>query len=98
MSANKNTLQLQEKIIELVAVVAGPNLCGLLKAETEILDSKLIDSFGLLQLIADIEQKLNINILTEDMTLENFSTVSAIVDLISLYQSKSLKGNQARVD
>lgn len=89
MTANKIALQLQEQIIELVSVAAGPNLREPLTAQTEILESKLVDSFGLLQLIADIEQKLNINIPTEDMTLENFSTISAMVDLISRYQHKS---------
>lgn len=66
MTANKIALQLQEQIIELVSVAAGPNLREPLTAQTEILESKLVDSFGLLQLIADIEQKLNINIPTED--------------------------------
>lgn len=89
MTANEKTLQLQEQIIELVAVVAGPNLREPLTAESEILESKLVDSFGLLELIADIEQKLNINIRTEDMTLENFSTISAMVDLITRYQHTS---------
>jgi acyl carrier protein len=89
MTANKIALQLQEQIIELVSVAAGPNLREPLTAQAEILESKLVDSFGLLQLIVDIEQKFNINIPTEDMTLENFSTISAMVDLISRYQDKS---------
>ena len=89
MTANKIAEQLQEQIIELVAIAAGPNLREPLTAQTEILESTLVDSFGLLQLIADIEQKLNINIRTEDMTLENFSTISAMMDLINRYHHKS---------
>ena len=89
MTANKIAEQLQEQIIELVAIAAGPNLREPLTAQTEILESNLVDSFGLLQLIADIEQKLNINIRTEDMTLENFSTISAMMDLINRYHHKS---------
>ena len=89
MTANKIAEQLQEQIIELVAIAAGPNLREPLTAQTEILESNLVDSFGLMQLIADIEQKLNINIRTEDMTLENFSTISAMMDLINRYHHKS---------
>ena len=89
MTANKIAEQLQEQIIELVAIAAGPNLREPLTAQTEILESNLVDSFGLLQLIADIEQKLNIYIRTEDMTLENFSTISAMMDLINRYHHKS---------
>lgn len=83
MTTNKLAEQLQQQIIELVTVVAGPNLREPLTAYTEILESNLVDSFGLLQLIADIEHNLKINIRVEDMTLENFSSVSAIVDLIT---------------
>lgn len=89
MTANKIAAQLQEQIIELVTIVAGPNLREPLTAQTDILESKLVDSFGLLQLIADIEQKLNINIRTEDMSLENFSTISGMVNLITRYQYES---------
>jgi acyl carrier protein len=86
---SQKIMQLREQIAELIMAVAGPNLHKPLTADTEILESKLIDSFGILQLIADIEQKLGINILTEDLTLENFSTIAAIVDLISCYQNKT---------
>ena len=89
MTANKIVLQLQEKIIELVSVAAGQNLREPLTAQTEILDSRLVDSFGLLELIAKLEVDFNINIPPEDMTLENFSTISAMVDLIYRYQHKS---------
>lgn len=89
MTANKTALQLQEKIIELVSAAAGQNLREPPTAHTEIIESRLVDSFGLLQLIADIEAKFNINIPVEDMTLENFSTISSIVDLISRYQQNS---------
>lgn len=87
--ADKLVVQLQEQIIELVTVAAGHNLREPLTAQTAILESNLVDSFGLVQLIIEIEQKLSINIRTEDMTLENFSTVSAIVELVTRYKYKS---------
>lgn len=89
MIPNRNTTQIKAQITELVTGIAGPKLRVPLTAETEILELNLIDSFGLLQLIADIEQKLNINISTEEMTLENFSTISAIADLITRCQNQS---------
>ncbi len=89
MAAIKKVLQVDTQIMELVMNIADANLRDPLTLETEILELNLIDSFGLLQLISDIEQKFNINISTEEMTLENFSTISAIADLITRYQSKS---------
>lgn len=85
----KSSERLRDQIFELVSAAAGPNLREQLSEHTDILTSKLVDSFSLLQLIVEIEQNYNINILTEDMTLENFSTVSAIVDLIIRYQNDS---------
>lgn len=88
MKTTIKATQLEKKIIELVTVTSGSNLGKPLTLETEILDSKLVDSFGLLQLIADLEQEFNVNISTEDMTTQNFSTISAITDLIKRYQFK----------
>ena len=86
MIADTKKLQLQKDMIELVDLIIGPNMGELLTIETEILESSLVDSFGLLQLIADIELKFSVNIQTEDMTLENFSTINAMVALVTRYQ------------
>jgi len=81
--------QLQEQIIRLVADLAGPNLREPLTAESEIMTSKLIDSFGLVQLVLEIEQQFGVSVRTEDMTLEHFSTIGGIVRLLGSYQEKN---------
>ncbi len=80
--------KIEKKIIEFVTVIAGSNLQKPVTLETEIFESNLVDSFGLLQLIADIEHEFNVNIRTEDMIMENFSTISGVADLIKRYQLK----------
>lgn len=80
---------LQKQLIELVAVLVEPKLRGQLTPEAEILEAKLIDSFGLIQLVADIEEKLGVAVRTEDMTLENFSTISGIARLVSRYLNEA---------
>jgi acyl carrier protein len=88
MKVNIMNMELEKKIIEFVTIIAGSNLRKPVTLETEIFESKLVDSFGLLQLIADIEHEFNVNVSTEDMTMENFSTISGIAELIKRYQLK----------
>lgn len=88
MNANMLAKQLENKIIELVTVAVGTNLRKPLTLQTEILESKLLDSFGILQLIAEIEKEFNVNISAEEMTMKNFSTISGIAELIKSYHFK----------
>ena len=51
---------------------------AVISEEDELLLSGLIDSLGIMRLVAHIEQEHQVKIPPEDITIENFSTVSAI--------------------
>jgi len=71
-----------EAVIALVKELVEPRFHELVTPEAELLQSRLVDSFGLIQLVGDIEARLGITISTEDLTMQNFSTVSGIVALV----------------
>lgn len=54
-----------------------------LEADEDILTTGLIDSIGIMNLITFLEQKFEVTIPAEDMTIENFMTVEIIETYIS---------------
>lgn len=50
--------------------------------EQDLLISGLVDSLGVMRLVAHIESKWHITIPPEDVTLENFCNVNTIVDYL----------------
>lgn len=50
--------------------------------EAMILDSGLIDSFGIVLLVGFIEEKYGIQLSGEEMTAETLASVSSIADLL----------------
>jgi acyl carrier protein len=55
--------------------------------EESLLDSGILDSFGIMSLLAYIEQEYGVEIPAEDIEPENFETVSAIAETVSGYLS-----------
>ena len=54
-----------------------------LSAETKLLDEGICDSLGLVQLVAEIESRHpDIRIQDQEITRDNFGTISAILRLI----------------
>lgn len=53
-----------------------------LTADEDILTTGLIDSLGIMKLIAFLEEKFEVAIPPEDMTIENFLTVEVIEQYI----------------
>jgi len=54
-----------------------------LQAEDDLLTSGIIDSMGVMRMIVFIEEKSNLKIPPEDITLENFITVDSICRYLS---------------
>ncbi|QMU66421.1 MAG: phosphopantetheine-binding protein [Flavobacteriaceae bacterium] len=54
--------------------------------EEDLLGSGLIDSIGMMKLLAFIEEEFHFKVSPEDMIIENFMNISAIVNYI---QSKN---------
>ena len=51
--------------------------------ETRLVEEEIIDSLGIFLLLGFIKEEFGHEVDPEDVTLENFATIPAIVDLIS---------------
>ncbi len=54
-----------------------------LKPEDDLLERSLVDSLGIMRLIAFIEQEFGYSVPPEDIVIENFMTVDAIIDYLA---------------
>lgn len=55
--------------------------------EAGLVDKGYIESFDLIEIIAQIEDKYNITVNAGDLTVENFNSVDAIVELVKRCQN-----------
>lgn len=78
----------QEILTQYVAqeLLAEPNGFDL-SADDNLLLSGLIDSLGIVRLVAFIEEQFNVEVLPEDVTLDNFSTINVIAGYLQSRQS-----------
>lgn len=58
---------------------------GDLKADDDLLSNGIIDSLGILQMVAFIEERFNIQVPDEDVVFENFQSVKALSDYLAQY-------------
>jgi acyl carrier protein len=61
-----------------------------LKADDSLLTTGLLDSLGVMQLINFIEEAFDVSVAPEDVTIENFRTISVIAEYISRQQAKQV--------
>ena len=54
-----------------------------LAEDTDLLGTGVLDSLGVLQLVAYIDERLGVQIPDEDVTYENFHSVRAITDYLA---------------
>ncbi len=73
------------KVFALVKQTVDTSVSGLLTLESLLLEEKMMDSFGLIQLIAEIEDEFSISMDIEDLTSQNFASVNDIVTLVEGY-------------
>lgn len=74
-----------KKIIrDLISSIIEDNSINL-ENDTELLQSEILDSLGIAQLVAGIETEFDIELDGDDILPENFSTVNSISNLISKY-------------
>lgn len=72
--------QIREHII--AEFTGGTNTPGLTN-ETRLVDEEIIDSLGIFLLVTFIQEHFGVEVGPEDVTLENFETISAIAQLVS---------------
>lgn len=74
---------MQEKIIKyIVEELASEEIEGDLEANEDLLGSGILDSLGMMKLIAFLEEEFECKILPEEMLIENFMTVGHINDYL----------------
>ncbi len=76
--------ELQSELIEFIlSDLARDKGIESLEPDDELLESSLVDSLGIMRLIAFIEQQFGYAVPSEDLVIENFLSVTAIVDYLS---------------
>ena len=58
-----------------------------LEFDTNLLVSGLVDSLGMVRLIAHLEEKLSVKIPPEDVTIENFISIDVMADYLKTIQT-----------
>ena len=79
---------MSELIFRLAATVEEITGRNGIEVSEELVRSGLIDSFGILQLILEIEQKFGISLENEDLDATNFSSIQTISDLVARKQTQ----------
>jgi acyl carrier protein len=74
--------ELVPKVAELVAGQAKRPMADVLKS-TDLFTEGLIDSFGILDLLARLESEFGVRVSNDDLTWQNFRSVEQIAGLIS---------------
>ncbi len=73
---------MEKKILESLLSVRPEG--EFLKSDNFILDG-LLDSFDVVLLVSDLDKKFDISINGTDITIDNFTSINSIVDLVSRY-------------
>lgn len=75
--------QLESDLIQFILQeLATPGQLDSLAVDGDLLESSLIDSLGIMRLIAFIDQRTGYTVPAEDIVIENFLSVSAITDYL----------------
>ena len=67
--------------------VIEPGSITKLTNDTQLWDEELIDSMGIMMLIAHIESEYDVDVEVEDVDVENFKSVSKIAALVERKQA-----------
>jgi len=72
---------MQEKIIKYIEEeLSNEVLDDGIELTEDLLGSGILDSLGMMKLLAFIEEEFNCKVLPEEMVIENFMTVSHIIN------------------
>ena len=67
---------------EIIEILSGLHPDIDFETEKNLVDNKILDSFDIVTLIAEINDNFDIAISAEEITPENFNSADAILDLI----------------
>ena len=74
--------EIKKRIMEILAKIIAPSIGAKLNPEAELFQERLLDSFGLLELVSAIEAEFGLSIPGDELIIQNFNTVNAIANLI----------------
>ena len=74
---------MQEKIIKYIEELSSEEIDESIEATEDLLGSGILDSLGMMKLIAFLEEEFCCKVLPEEMVIENFMTVENIVEYIN---------------
>ena len=57
--------------------------------DSDLLTSGLIDSFGVMRLVAHVQECFDITVPPGELTIENFGTINALATYVALTKSKA---------
>ena len=58
------------------------------KNEEALIDNRILDSFGVISLVAELEEAFSIEIEASEIVPENFNSVDSIIELIERLQEE----------
>lgn len=73
---------MEKELFEIVAKISRIPVGGL-TLESELFESRIISSLGLLEMMDEIERLFKIEIFPEELIKENFSTIGRMKEFIS---------------
>ena len=76
---------MQEKIVDLLKEINGKD--AVTDFDADLFANDMLDSLGVAQLVAGLEDIFNIEIDPEDILPENFSTINKIDALVHKYKA-----------
>jgi acyl carrier protein len=75
-----DTLALQQQVASLFAEKLNLDVASV---ETDLIETGLLDSLGLVELLAELEESFDVSISTDDMELENFRSITNIAGFVA---------------
>ena len=75
-----DTLALQQQVTALFAEKLNMDVAS---AETDLIETGLLDSLALVELLAQLEESFDVSISTDDLELENFRSITSIAMFVT---------------
>ena len=75
-------MNFKEEVLQIIAEVSGENVVKE-ELDLDLFDSGLIDSFGTVELLVLIEEKLDINVPITEFDRDTWNTPNAIVERLN---------------
>ncbi len=76
---------MREKILEILNEVR-PDVD--FETESELVSGNILESFDIVQIVAELDDEFDIEITPKDLTADNFNSLTAIEDLIERLQDE----------